>query len=130
MQQPDFRQTVIGALNMKFLVTGYLADDFDPSSVTDEKARAIHAFNAEMEAAGALFFAGGLAPASMTKTVRTQPDGQVLITDGPYLETKEIVGGFYILDAPSLEEALEWMRKGAHVAPGPIEVRQIFFQEG
>lgn len=111
---------------MKFLVTGYLPNDFDPSSVTEEMARGIHAFNAEMEAAGALFFVGGLAPA---KTLRTQPDGEVLVTDGPYLETKEVLGGFYILDAESMEEALEWARKGAKVGPGTVEVRQIFFQE-
>lgn len=111
---------------MKFLVTGYLTPDFDPSSVTEEMARGIHAFNAEMEAAGALFFAGGLAPA---QTLRTQPSGEVLITDGPYVETKEILGGFYILDAASLNEAMDWVHKGAKVAPGPVEVRQIFFQE-
>lgn len=111
---------------MKFLVTGYLPSDFDPSSVTEEMASKIHAFNAEMEAAGVLSFAGGLAPA---KTVRTQPDGKVVITDGPFVETKEVLGGIYILEAASMEEALEWMRKGAAVAPGPVEVRQIFYQE-
>src|SRR4051812_26201366 len=108
---------------MKFLVTGYLPDDFDPSSVTEDVARKIHAFNAEMEAAGALFFAGGLAPASLTKTLRALPDGKVLITDGPYVETKEIIGGFFILDAANQEEALEWGRKGAIAALGPIEMR-------
>lgn len=114
---------------MKFLVTGYLPDDFDPSSVTEEMARDIHVFNAEMEAAGALFFAGGLAPASLTKTVRAK-DGKVLVTDGPYVETKEHLGGFYILDAANLEEALAWVRKGVLVAPGAVEVRQIFYNEG
>lgn len=111
---------------MKFLVTGYLPHDFDPSSITEEMANKIHAFNAEMEAAGVLSFAGGLAPA---KTVRTQADGKVVITDGPFVETKEVLGGIYILEAASMEEALEWMRKGAAVSPGPVEVRQIFFQE-
>ena len=115
---------------MKFLVTGYLPNDFDPTSVTEEMASNIHALNAEMEAAGALFFAGGLAPASMTKTLRAQPGGKVLITDGPYAETKEQIGGFYILEAANLEEALEWGRKGATAALGPIEMRQIFFNEG
>ncbi|HVT14084.1 MAG TPA: YciI family protein [Fimbriimonadaceae bacterium] len=109
---------------------GYLPDDFDPSSVTEEMASHIHALNAEMEAAGALFFAGGLAPASLTKTVQAQPDGNVLITDGPYIETKEHIGGFYILDAANLEEALEWGRKGVTAAQGTIELRQIFYQEG
>lgn len=115
---------------MRFLVTGYLPDDFDPSSVTEQIARDIHAFNAEMEAVGALFFAGGLAPPSLTKTVRAQPGGKVLVTDGPYLETKEFIGGFYILEAADLDEALEWARKGAVAAGGTVEVRQIFFHEG
>lgn len=115
---------------MKFLVMGYLPDDFDPSSVTEEMASNIHAVNAEMEAAGVMFFAGGLAPAGLTKTVRAQPDGTVLVTDGPYIETKEVVGGFYILDAANPEEALEWVCKGAAAALGPIELRQIFYNEG
>lgn len=116
-------------LTMKFLVTGYLPHDFDPSTINEETIRGIHAFNAEIEAAGALVIAGGLAPASMTKTVRSQPGGKVITTDGPYIETKEALGGFYILEAADMEEALEWVRKGAAVAPGAIEVRQIFFQE-
>lgn len=115
---------------MKFLVTGYLPDNFDPSSVTEEMARNIHALNAEMEAAGALFFAAGLAPASLTKTLQAQPGGKVVVTDGPYVETKEHIGGFYILEAANLEEALEWGRKSVTTAFGPIEIRQIFFNEG
>jgi hypothetical protein len=115
---------------MKFLVNGYLPADFDPSTVTEEMGRKIHALNAEMEAAGALFFAGGLAPATLTKTLRTGADGEVLLLDGPYVETKEVIGGFYILDAANMEEALEWGRKAAGVSFGPIEMRQIFFNEG
>jgi hypothetical protein len=115
---------------MKFLFSAHLPDDFDPSTQDEQVGRDIHAFNAELEAAGAMFFAGGLAPASMTKTVRPQPDGEVLFTDGPYLETKEHLGGFLIIDVASMDEALEWARKGARVARMPFEVRQIFFDEG
>ena len=114
---------------MKFLVTGYLPDDFDPSTMDEEVVRAIHAFNAELEAAGALFFAGGLSPASLAKTVRRHPGGKVLITDGPYIETKEHIGGIMIMEAANMDEALEWVRKGASACLGPVEVRQIFFQE-
>lgn len=114
---------------MKFLVMGYLPDNFDPATI-GQVGRNIHAFNAELEAAGALFFAGGLASASLTKTVRAQPGGEVLITDGPFAETKEQVGGFLIIEAANLDEALEWARKGVIAAQGTVEVRQIFFQEG
>jgi hypothetical protein len=50
--------------------------------------------NEEMEAKGVRIFAGGLRPASSAKSLRAQPDGKALITDGPYLETKEHIGGF------------------------------------
>ena len=115
---------------MKFLVTGYLPDAYAPSAQDEEIGRAMHALNAEMEAAGSLFFAGGLYPVSLAKTARFQPDGNVLVTDGPYLETKEHIGGLLILDAASIDEALEWARKGALAGRGSVEVRQIFFQEG
>jgi len=115
---------------MKFLFSGHLPDDFDPSTMDEQVGRDIHAFNAELEAAGAMFFAGGLAPVNLTRTVRPQPDGEALITDGPYLETKEHIGGFLIIEAASLDEALEWARKGASAARMPFEVRQIFFNEG
>ncbi|MFZ4508180.1 MAG: YciI family protein [Fimbriimonas sp.] len=114
---------------MKFLVSAHLPDDYQPSAEDAELGPQIHAFNAKMEAAGALFFACGLMPASLAKVARPSADGKVLVTDGPYLETKEHIGGFYILDAASEEEALEWAREGAAVAKRAIEVRQIFFQE-
>lgn len=112
---------------MKFLISAYLPDDFDPSTMDQEVGRKIHAFNAELEAAGALFFACGLGPA---QTVGVQSGGDTLVTDGPYLETKEHIGGFLIIDAASLEEALDWARKGAIAAGGTVEVRPIFFNEG
>jgi hypothetical protein len=112
---------------MKFFISSQLPDDFDPSTMDEQVGRNIHAFNAELEAAGAMFFAGGLAPANLTKTVRAQSDGKVLVTDGPYIETKEHIGGFLIIEAANMDEALEWARKGAAAAGGTVEVRQIFF---
>jgi hypothetical protein len=56
-------------------------------------------------------------------TLRAQPDGRVLITDGPYLETKEHVGGFWVLEAADLDEALAWGRKAAVACRAPVEVR-------
>jgi len=69
----------------QYLVAGYIADDFDPSSVDEATGRAIHALNKEMIAAGVRKFACGLGSA---KSLRAQPDGKVLVTDGPYLEAK------------------------------------------
>ncbi len=70
----------------QYLVAGYLPDDFDPSQADEATGREIHALNKEMIAAGVRKFACGLGSA---KSLRAQTDGGVLITDGPYLETKE-----------------------------------------
>ena len=107
-----------------YLISGYLPENFDPSSVDDEMIEGIYALNREMIAAGVRRFAGGLGAAH---TLRSQPDGNVLITDGPYLETKELVGGITIVETGSLDEALEWARKGAKVGRNNVEVREIFF---
>ena len=76
-----------------------------------------------MIAAGVRIFACGLSPASSAKSLRAQPDGKVLITDGPYLETKEHVGGFCVLEAADMNEALAWGRKAAVACRAPVEVR-------
>src|ERR1700719_3282034 len=94
----------------QYLVAGYLPDDFDPSKADEATGRDIHALNKEMIAAGVRKFACGLGSA---KSLRTRSDGKVLITDGPYLETKEHIGGLLILEVASLDEALAWARKGA-----------------
>lgn len=107
-----------------YLIAGYLPKDFDPSTMTEAMVDGIHALNREMVAAGVRRFAGGLGPAH---TLKTQPNGEVVVTDGPYLETKELVGGITILEVANLEEALKWARKGAKVSRMTNEVREIFF---
>ena len=109
----------------QYLVNVYLPDDFDPSAQDEAMVEEIHALNREMIAAGVRKFAGGLGP---SRTLQAQPNGEVLITDGPYLETKELVGGFWILETANLDEALAWARKGAKACRRPGEVREIFFQ--
>lgn len=108
----------------QYLVSGFLPDDFDPSTVSEAMVEEIHALNREMIAAGVRKFACGLGPA---RTLRAQPSGEMLITDGPYLETKEHVGGFWILETANLDEAVAWARKGAKACRTAIEVRPIFF---
>jgi hypothetical protein len=85
--------------------------------------RNIDVLNEEMEAAGVRIFVGGLASAGSAKSLRAQPGGKVLITDGPYLETKEHMGGFWIVEAADLDEALAWGRKAAVACRAPVEVR-------
>lgn len=85
--------------------------------------RDIDVLNDEMVAAGVRIFVGGLRAASSAKSVRVQPGGKVLVTDGPYLETKEHIGGFWVVEAASLDDALAWGRKAAVACRAPVEVR-------
>ena len=107
----------------QFLVAIHHPDDYDPSVEGEEMVRDIDVLNEEMAAAGARFFAGGLHPASSAKSLRAQPHCKVLITDGPYLETKEHIGGLWVLEAASLDDALAWGRKAAVACRAPVEVR-------
>ena len=112
----------------QYLVAIHHPDDYDPS--TEDKAMAgdIDALNDEMVAAGVRIFVGGLTPASSARSLRAQPGGKVLITDGPYLETKEHIGGFWVLEAADLDEALAWGRKAAVACRAPVEVRPMLFR--
>ena len=108
----------------QYLVSGYIPDNFDPSTIDEATVEGIHALNREMDAAGVTKFACGLGAA---RTLRPQANGELLLTDGPYLEAKEHVGGFSVLECANLDEALTWARKAAKVGRGPVEVREIFF---
>ena len=111
----------------KYLVTIYHPDDYDPSVAEDETMdRAIDVLNDEMMAAGARIFVGGLHPASSAKSLRAQPDGTVLITDGSYLKTKEHVGGLWVLQAADLDQALAWGKKATIACRVPVEVRPFY----
>jgi hypothetical protein len=108
----------------QYLVAIHHPDDYDPSVAEDEAmSRDIDVLNDEMIAAGVRVFVGGLRPASCARSLRALPNGEVRITDGPYLETKEHVGGFWVLQATDLDEALEWGRKAAVACRAPVEVR-------
>lgn len=111
----------------QYLVCNYMPDDFDPSIVTEAMMEEIHALNRELIAAGARKFACGIAPPAQAKTVRKQANGTVQVTDGPYTETKEHMGGFWILEAANLEEAVAWAKKAAIICDVPGEVRELLF---
>ena len=98
-----------------------------PDLDLDRVMRDVGALNEEMKAAGAWVFTGGLHAASTATVVRDR-GGEALITDGPYTEGKEHVGGLWIIEAPDLDAALGWARKAARATTLPIEVRP--FQHG
>ena len=111
-----------------YLVAIHHPDGYDGSLEGEAMMRDIDVLNEEMVAAGARIFAGGLSPASSARSVRAQPGGKVLITDGPYLETKEHVGGFWVLEAADMDEALAWGRKAVIACRAPVEVREIMLK--
>lgn len=91
----------------------------------DEMAKAykdVDAYNDQLKAEGAWVFAGGLHPADTATVVRVR-DGEVLTTDGPFAETKEQLGGFWIIEAADLDAALALAARGAAACGGPVEVR-------
>lgn len=79
-------------------------------------------FNEDLETAGAWVFGGGLTSASSATVVRATGT-DVVLTDGPYAETKEVVGGFWVIEAADLDAALAWARRATIACQGPVEVR-------
>lgn len=109
---------------MKQYLLSVIQPDGDPPprELLEGVMRDVHALRQEMKAAGAWVFAGGL-HAPSTATVVRHRDGDIVVTDGPFAEGKEHVGGFWIVQARDLDAALEWGRKAARATTLPIEVR-------
>ena len=107
----------------RYLVAIHHPDDYESAKEGEATRRDISALNREMQAAGAIVFVGGLDSVRGAKSVRVKPGGDVLVTDGPYMETKEHIGGFWVLEAATMDEALAWGRKAAVACRAPVEVR-------
>jgi hypothetical protein len=100
-------------------------DDVDLSAPESQRVMAQTAeLTAEMERAGAWVFVAGLRPASSATVVRAA-GGDVSITDGPYAETKEQMGGFWVIEAADLDAALDWAAKASTACERPVEVRPV-----
>lgn len=89
----------------------------------EEMYAAVENFNKEVQAAGQWVFAGGLNPASTATVVDGRFSGDPVITDGPYLESKEHLGGFWVVDVPDLDAAIDLARRGSAACQGLVEVR-------
>jgi hypothetical protein len=95
----------------------------EPSpEVVEVMYRDVDRVNDEIKAQGAWVFAGGLHPVDTATTVRVS-DGEVLYTDGPFAETKEHIGGFWVIEAADLDAALAWAAKATVACQAPVEVR-------
>ena len=106
----------------QYLVAIHHPKDFQPGSDNEQTMREIGDLNREMVAAGVRVFVGGMAPVSEAVSVRVK-SGNLLVTDGPYMESKEHVGGFWVLECANRDEAIEWGRKAAIACRAPVEVR-------
>jgi hypothetical protein len=96
----------------------------EPSAEARQKVyRDVDVFNAELRSAGVWVFAGGLHPANTATVVRVRDGDEVLMTDGPFAEGKEHIGGFWVIAAPDLDAALEWATKATRACAAPVEVR-------
>lgn len=109
----------------QYLVAIHHPDDFDPGSETQQTRDDIAALNREMVVAGIRVFVGGLQPVKKARSMRSKA-GKLVVTDGPFVESKEHVGGFWVLECASEEEALEWGRKAAEACRAPVEVRPFY----
>jgi hypothetical protein len=123
------RQRSTGGNDMaQYLLSVWHDDaDYDMDFETPEAKRLIaqvDTFNAELQGAGAWVFAGGLHPPTSATVVRNT-DGEVSMTDGPYAESKEQMGGFWVIEAADLDAALDWAGKGSAACEGPVEVRPL-----
>jgi len=107
----------------QYLLSIYQPDgDPPPPEVLARVMKDIEAMNRELKAAGSWVFAGGLHPPSTATVIRVK-DGDALMTDGPFTEGKEHIGGFTVIKAPDLDVALGWGRRLAQATTLPIEVR-------
>ena len=100
-------------------------ETMDPAAL-EEVFAVVDGFNNKLKDDGAWVFAGGLHPPSAATTVDATGDAPIL-TDGPFVEAKEYLGGFWIIEAPDLDAALEYAKLGSKALGGRIEVRA--FQE-
>jgi hypothetical protein len=107
----------------QYLLSVYHPDgETPPPESMEQIMRDVDALNQELKGAGAWVFAGGLHPSSTATVVRAQ-GRELLTTDGPFVEGKEHIGGFWVIKAPDLDSALDWGRKATRACALPVEVR-------
>jgi len=109
----------------RYLLSIYQPDGPVPTpDVLGRIRQDLEVLNRDMRTAGAWVFTAGLHPPSTATVVRAQA-GELLITDGPFAESKEHIGGFTIIRAPDLDAAIEWGAKLARATTLPVEVRPL-----
>lgn len=113
---------------MKYMLLMYANESAVPATLEEQQAIAPAVWFAlmdEMKAAGVLLSNNGLAPIATATTVRVR-EGKTLITDGPFAETHEQLGGFFLLECKDLDDALRWAAKIPHARYGSVEIRPLW----
>jgi hypothetical protein len=117
---------------MKFMLLLW-GDESHWADMSEEEAAAEMArwedYSAQLVAVGAMVSGEGLQPSATSKTLRIE-NGERVVTDGPYAETKEQLGGFYVIDVETFDDALEWASKLPSVEHGSTEIRPVILYEG
>jgi hypothetical protein len=108
----------------QYLMAVGMREDEEPWDPAEMKKSmdAVDALNQTMMDEGVWVFAGGLHPANLATVVR-EHNGEILVTDGPYVEAKEHIGGFWVIEAPDLDAAIGWASKATVACQRPVEVR-------
>jgi hypothetical protein len=107
----------------QYLLSVYMVEGQELSQeLMEQSYKDVDVVNRELKDAGAWVFAGGLHPATTATVVKASGD-EVLTTDGPFVETKEQLGGFWIIEAADLDAALAWAAKATKACAAPVEVR-------
>jgi hypothetical protein len=112
---------------MKYMLLMYADESATPPNTPEEHQRAAqawYAFGKEAEAAGILLSNNGLMPVANATTVRLR-NGKTLITDGPFAETHEQLGGYYLFDCKDIDEVIRWAAKIPLAAYGSVEIRPL-----
>jgi hypothetical protein len=110
----------------QYLISVWHDEEYEVDFTTPDAQRRyqkVSALNEEMQRTGTLVFGGGLMPASSATTVACTSGGDVSMTDGPYAESKEQMGGFWVIEAPDFDAALEWTRRCAEACEEQLELR-------
>jgi len=112
----------------QYLLSVHGADGESPYDSDEEMQQAFAAverFNGDLQAKGSWVFACGLMPADTATVVRAHQGPEVATTDGPFLESKEHLGGFWVIEAADLDEALRWAEQASVACKGAVEVRPM-----
>jgi hypothetical protein len=110
----------------QYLMSVWHDDDYEVDFSDEESQRMfaqVGAFNEKLTGAGAWVFGGGLHSKASATVLRPDGQGDVSMTDGPYAETKEQIGGFWVIDVADFDTALDWARQAAAACEGPVELR-------